>query len=638
MPVLRFDPSGKECDVPAGTPLLDAARKAGVEIPTACGGTGSCGKCVVRVVSGDVFFDRAGVLSREQIKDRLVLACRSAAGEADSVIEIPRQRETDGSSPVGIAGDMALVDPALVPAGPGIDPLVTQVSVLVAPPEPQDGRSDVDRLSESLREALNVTDVIFPLGVVRQVAGAVRAENGRAALTVGLHENICTVVGLSPGSPAESQYGVAVDLGTTTVAVSLVSLRDGAVVATDSDYNAQVACGLDVISRINYARKPGRLGELREHALGTINSLIERIATVHGELCGRIPCATISGNTTMVHLLLGLDPEHLRLAPYTPTVLRVPTIAAGEVGLCINPDGPVRISPLVGSYVGGDITAGLLCTDISAGTDEICMFLDIGTNGELVVGNKEFLVACACSAGPAFEGGGISCGMRASPGAIDKVEVDRATGIARYETIGRGDPRGICGSGMISLVASLFLSGRLDASGKLDRTRECAAIRVDGRRALYTVVPADRSGTGEAITVSEIDVESLIRAKAAIYSACSLMLGQLDLDFSDVAKIYVAGGFGASLDLTMATVIGLVPDLPKEKFCYVGNASLAGTCMTLVSREHRERQEALAHRMTYVELNTDPAYMDQYTGALFLPHTDNARFPSVAGRFSRDDT
>ncbi len=283
----------------------------------------------------------------------------------------------------------------------------------------------------------------------------------------------------------------------------------------------------------------------------------------------------------------------------------------------------------MGSYVGGDITAGILCTDLATDTEDINLFIDIGTNGEIVLGNNSFLMACACSAGPAFEGGGIECGMRASTGAIEKVQVDPLTGVARYSTVGNVPPRGICGSGMIDLVAHLFLTGWIDPAGKFDRHRPCAAIQVEGRRATYTIASAAESGTGQPILVTEIDIENILRTKASIYAACALMLNQVGLRFEDLRHIYIAGGFGRFLDLENATVIGLVPDLPRDRFRYIGNSSLMGSYMVVVSQDYRQRQLDLARRMTYLELNSDPAYMEQYTGALFLPHTDPTRFPSV---------
>jgi uncharacterized 2Fe-2S/4Fe-4S cluster protein (DUF4445 family) len=289
----------------------------------------------------------------------------------------------------------------------------------------------------------------------------------------------------------------------------------------------------------------------------------------------------------------------------------------------------------VGSYVGGDITAGILCTDLSTDSKENNLFIDIGTNGEIVIGNNEFLIACACSAGPAFEGGGIENGMRAALGAIESVQIDEKTGKAKYTTIGEVKPKGICGSGMIELLANLFLTGWIDNAGKLSRTRQSGAIAVEGKYAYYIVAPAEESANGKPIRISELDIENIMRAKAAIYSACSLMLEQTHLKFEDLSHIYIAGGFGRSLNLENAITIGLIPDLAREKFKYIGNSSLMGSYMILVSQEYCERQIRIARHMTYLDLSIEPNYMNQYTGALFLPHTDINRFPTVKMKLER---
>jgi len=386
-----------------------------------------------------------------------------------------------------------------------------------------------------------------------------------------------------------------------------------------------------VISRINYARREGGLGDLQRRVLQTVNRLIAAASEQAGAEPGSIAAVSLAGNTTMIHLLLGLPPEHIRLAPYTPTVLMPPLLRAAEVGLAIRGAAPVFIAPAVGSYVGGDIVSGLLCTPLAdpACDSALRLFMDIGTNGELALGNHEFLMTCACSAGPAFEGGGISCGMRACAGAIDQVSVDPGTGKPALRVIGGGEARGICGSGMIALVTELFRTGWMDPAGKLRRDRGCACIRPDGRRMQYVLQTAGQISQGPELTVREVDVENLLRAKAAVYAACSLLVERAGTSFGDIAQVYIAGGFGRALDVGRAVTLGLLPDVPRDRFVYLGNSSLAGAYMTLVSGRHRSLAAATAHRMTYLELNTEAAYMDQYTAALFVPHTDRGRFPSV---------
>ncbi|MCF6177700.1 MAG: ASKHA domain-containing protein [Victivallaceae bacterium] len=635
MPKVKFSPSGTSVTAQPGTALLDCARDAGVEIVAPCGGKGTCGKCIVRITTGDVDSDSLGKLSRADIADGYVLACKTKLATDDIVVEVPERDERQGGKFTEAAEDSSLVRQELFPKNWQFDPLAIKWCVQVAEPQMEDGMSDIDRLTRALQKEWGRVEFTYPLSVVREVAAAVRDQDGMVTVTMIMAPGNYHVIGIEAGSRADKHYGIAIDIGTTTVAVQIVYLPTAEPVAAVTDYNDQVTCGLDVISRINYAAKPERLEELRERVLKTINKLIHQSTARLGIELGEICNAVVSGNTTMMHLLLGLNPEYIRLDPYTPTVLKTPYLTASEVGLDINPQSWVYISPCVGSYVGGDITAGILCTDLATDSEEINLFIDIGTNGEIVIGNRDFLMTCACSAGPAFEGGGIKYGMRATLGAIEKIDIDPESGRAEYQTVGGVKPKGICGSGIIALTAKLLLTGWLNAAGKLNREKASDLIKISGRQASYTIVPAADSEHGEDISISEIDFENIIRTKAAIYSACSLMLSQLELAFDDLSNIYIAGGFGRFLDLEMAITIGLIPDQPREKYKYIGNSSLTGTFMVLVSQEYRERQLEVAERMTYIDLGTDPAYMDQYTSAMFMPHTDMNLFPTVKAKLAQ---
>ena len=629
MPLITFLPLGSSIEVPAGTELTEAARKAGVEIESPCGGKGTCGKCIVKIVSGEVDSQSLGMLSKDAVSEGNVLACKTKILGGDVTVEVPEQIGRKGGKFGDSSDDVHLIRHELLPHNWQYDPLAVKWLVEVPPPQLGDGLSDLDRLTRKLQVEWGKKEFVYPLSVIRQLADSLRENNGQVTVTLVREGQRYHVIDIEAGNSTVKHYGIAIDIGTTTVAVQLVFLPLAQIIATRSDYNDQIACGLDVISRINYAKRPERLAELRNRILDTVNKLIHQASQSHGVIPKQICNAVISGNTTMTHLLLGLKPEYLRLEPYTPTVFEVPYLSAAEVGIDINPESWVYVSPSVGSYVGGDITAGLLCTDLANQDNGLSLFIDIGTNGELVVGNQEFMMTCACSAGPAFEGGGIEYGMRAAIGAIENVEVDAVTGNPICQTIGEVKPKGICGSGMIALLANLFITGWLDAAGKLERNGKCEAIRVEGRVARYVIVKAEDSGTGKDITISELDIENIIRAKAAIYSACALMAKQVGMTLEELEHIYIGGGFGRFLDLEKAIVIGLLPDLPRERFQYIGNSSLMGSYMILVSQDFRQRQLDIAKRMTYVELNTDPSYMDQYTGALFLPHTDPALFPTV---------
>jgi uncharacterized 2Fe-2S/4Fe-4S cluster protein (DUF4445 family) len=637
MSSVTFQPLGRTVDVPAGTPVLDAVRRAGIDMEAPCGGKGTCGKCIVRIVSGDVETDHMGLLTTSAVNRGYRLACRTKILQHPVEVEVPEQTGKEGGQFIDETDDTCLSRKELFPPGHLFKPLTAKAALDVPGPRLADGLSDLDRLSRAVQRQFGNKAVHYPLPVIRSAAGDLREQDGKVTVSVVEEEQRLHVIRVEPGDLTGFQYGIAIDIGTTTVAVQLVSLPGAGILATQTAYNKQIDRGLDVISRINYARKPGRLNELRTRVLKTVNLLIRQLCKGNEVNPLDIENTVIAGNTTMIHLLLGLPPEFIRLEPYTPTILESPRFSAEEVGIDIYPYSRVYLSPSVGSYVGGDITAGLLCThmnmDMNMGmasdSEEIGLFLDIGTNGELVIGNNDFLMACACSAGPAFEGGGIGMGMRAALGAVEKVDVDKETGAATFQTIGHVAPKGICGTGMISLLANLFVTGWLDAAGKLNRAKPSPAIRVEGRQARYIIAGAEESGTGKEISISEIDIDNIIRAKAAIYAACALLLEQVGLGFDDIANIYIAGGFGRFLDIGKAIIIGLLPDLPREIFHYIGNSSLMGAYKALVSPESRDKQLELSRRMTYVELSTDPAYMDQFTGACFLPHTDDKRFPSL---------
>ena len=625
MPLITFQPSGKSIEVPSGADLLEAARRAGVDIDAPCGGKGTCGKCGVSIISGF-----AKSLHDKNLSENagLVLACATKIGNTPLVVEVPKQGEYSGGkfAEEGVDDFNAFAD--ISPLSPQDAP-TQKMCVTVKAASVEDWAPDVECLKAALKGHVGDYEIIVPLSALRKLPHAIRAHGGIVTVCISKEDKKNRVIDVEPGDHSARDFGVAVDLGTTTIALHLVDLSRPAIIATITDYNSQISCGLDVISRINYARRHGGKEELRTRALETINGLLQKVMQNHSVRSNEIVSAAISGNTTMAHLLLGLDPENIRLEPYTPALLDAATFRAADLGIAINPEASVYLSPAVGSYVGGDITAGILCTDLAKDGGEVSLFLDIGTNGELVAGNGEFLMGCACSAGPAFEGGGIEFGMRAAKGAIERVTIDAKTGRASYETVGKTKPKGICGSGMISLIAELYTKGIIDPAGKINADKAPDFTVVSGRKVSFRVVQESESEQGFALTVSEADINNIIRAKAAIYSACSMMLSHCDMDFSDLSRIYIAGGFGRFLDVDKAVMIGLLPDVSRDKFVYIGNSSLRGSFRTLVSLSQRAVQRELARKMTYIDLSADPAYMEHYTAALFLPHTDGRRFPTV---------
>ncbi len=635
MPLVTFLPLGREVKAAPGDAVIDVARAAGILLASECGGKGTCGSCMVLVEQGAVSGDSGSFLPAPAVEEGFVLACRSCIGEHDVILRLA----ATGTAPTtGQFADASRPDSG-TPSGAGDHP-VRRTAVTVPEPQPEDGLSDLDRLERALFPVIGAESLHCPLPLLRSLPLALRQSNGLVTCTWSLERGQARLLNLRPGSPGASDtpmLGAAVDLGTTSLAVQLLDLETGAVLAGVSNYNPQRERGLDVISRINFAQRTGGLEELRGLVVSGVNDLLRRAAAEVDRAPEEIMALSLAGNTVMTHLLLGVEPEYIRLAPYTPAVLRPALLRALEIGLEAHPLAPALLAPGVGSYVGGDIVAGLLCTPLADAGDTaggLRLYLDIGTNGEVVVGDGDFLMGCACSAGPAFEGGGLRCGMCAGSGAVEHFDIDPETGAPRPRIIGKGPAAGICGSGAIELLAALFRTGWLDAAGRFNRERPSQHIRIQGRHAAYVLASAGESATGQDILLTEADIDNLLRAKAAIHAGCALLLERAGLEFSDLAEVIVAGGFGRFLDVEAAVTIGLLPDLPRERFRFIGNASLAGAARALRSRREQKRMTALADRLTYVELSTEPAYMDQYTAALFLPHTDAARFPSVVRSIS----
>ena len=633
MPKVLFQPSGLQVEADSGSNLLEVARQASIALEAPCGGKGTCGKCIVHIHSGDVDSESLGLLSKTAVAEGYALACKTRILKQDLVVEIPEAIGRTGGKFTDSREDFGLVRQELFPEVWEFEPISLKWLLHVPLAKSGDGLSDLDRLTRAFQHDWGKGPLHCPLPILRKIADVLRIEGGKVTVTVIRDGENSHLVDVEAGDQTTRHFGIAVDVGTTTIAVQLVFLPLGKSLGTRNDYNDQVSCGLDVISRINYARTPERLEELRTRVIATVNKLISQVCQAHDVQPGEITNAVVAGNPTMTHLFLGLKPEYLRLDPYTPTVNHLPSLPAGQVGLNINPESHIVFCPSVGSYVGGDITAGVLCTDLTR-RSEVSLFIDIGTNGEIVIGNSDFLVTCACSAGPAFEGGGIGCGMRASTGAIERVTVDPRTGVPSLWTIGNVKPKGICGSGMISLLSELFMTQWLDGQGRFDRKRSSPAISVEGRNARYILASAEESASGKELAITETDIDNIIRAKAAIYSACAILLDNLGLGFSDLDRIYIAGGFGRFLDIDKAVVLGLLPDLDRQKFVYLGNSSLTGAYMVLVSRDFQRRMTESANLMTYVDLGAEPNYMDQYTAALFIPHTQAELFPSVQARSS----
>ena len=635
---VTFLPSGQTAAASRGASLLDVAVEAGVEIDAPCGGQGRCGRCKV-TITGDGVARRPGPhLSAEEVVAGQALACQATV-TGDVVVTIPPPRERR-RKPRG----HAVAEPEALPVACDWrqDPAMRMFDLDIEPPSLTDNTSDFDRLQRALAQQHSIKEIRAELPMLRRLGRDLRMANWKVKVALEMRDWVYgtylppRLIRVYPGVFGQRSMGAAVDLGTTSVVAYLVDFETGRVVDSESAYNKQITCGDDVISRIVYARRDGGLARLQRLAVETINELLivlqERNRIEHYE----IHEVTLAGNTTMTHLLLGIDPRFLREEPYIPTISLSPKLVAGELGLDANALARVHVLPSVGSYVGGDITAGVISSGLYA-TDKLTVFVDIGTNGEMVLGTKDWLVACACSAGPAFEGGGVGCGMRATAGAIEDVWVDSHTLEASYRTVDDAAPRGICGSGLIDLVAELFTTGVIDKSGRIRRDLATSRVREAPGGVEYVVAWADETDDGHDIAVSESDISSLVRAKAAVYAGIAVLCRSVGVDLADVEQFLIGGAFGEYIDVEKAIRIGLLPDLPPERFSFLGNTSALGAYTALLCVQARHDVLDVAAKMTYVELSADNAFMDEYMSALFLPHTHIDTFPTVAALLAGGD-
>jgi len=636
-------PENKKIEVPTGSLLVEAIEAAGLELNQPCGGQGRCGRCAVVVVDGSVRRRSAIRLSAADIEEGYALACQTVV-EGDATVRIPPQEQVERK----LVTDR-VERPVELPFAyqAEFDQTIRVLDLAMEPPDLGDNVDDQTRLLRSLLDA-STPDMlrrlsrsgaprelpapVVPLAILRQMGELLRSGSWKAQAVVETDtwsspRGWWRVVDVRPG-PIRP-FGVAIDIGTTTVTTYLVDLKTGEAIDRASEYNGQISRGEDVISRIIYAGKVGGLADLGQLVRGTINTLIDRMCTRRKVSPAEIYRATVVGNTTMIHLFLGIPPASIRLAPYIPVVNRPQPVEAGQIGLNVNPMASVDCLPGLASYVGADITAGVVASGM-CDSQELTLFIDVGTNGEMALGTKDWMVSCACSAGPAFEGAGVASGMRATLGAIEEVWVNSRSLEPTYRVMGAGPPRGLCGSALLSLLAELFITGVIDRGGKFvleGRTNRCREGEHGGE---YVVVWAKDTGIGRDIVLTQTDVDNLMRAKGAIYAGFSVLARSVGLKLGDVQKVLIGGSFGKYLNVEKAVQIGLLPDLPWERFNFLGNTAVQGAYMALLSRDSRARVDEMAGKMTYLELSADNTFYDAFTAALFLPHTDISLFPSVS--------
>ena len=497
-------------------------------------------------------------------------------------------------------------------------------------PSLDDTMPDNERLTRALKKYMNLKQVRIPYAVLRKLPDVLRENHFKVKCVVRTAPNDLFVYDIFGKDEEVVVGGLAVDIGTTTVSAVLINMETGEILAKASYGNGQIRFGADVINRIIEQQKPGGKKKLQDAVIKeTINPMIAQMCKSAGIPASHIYRMSVGANTTMNHLFAGINADPVRMEPYIPAFFKTNSLFASDVGIAINKDAHIIIAPNIGSYVGGDITAGTLVSMIW-NRPEFSLFIDLGTNGELVFGNSDFMMSCACSAGPAFEGGDISCGMRATDGAIEACTIDKETMEPTYKVVGEPGtkPVGLCGSGIIDVISELFMCGIINPKGKF--VREGERIRHDKYgMGSYVIAFEKDAGSVKDIEITEVDIDNFIRAKGAIFSAIRTMINSLDFDVSMIDDVYVAGGIGSGINMRNAVNIGMFPDIPLEKFHYIGNSSLTGSYLMLLSTEAEKKTYELAANMTYMELSTVPTYMDEFVGACFIPHTDTGMFPDV---------
>ncbi len=620
----------------AGEKLLDVARKANVAIDAPCSGNGVCGKCRVRLVSGYLDAPINRHITSEEYAAGWRLACLAQIS-GDAEIEVPdiasayrsRMKMADLSSPeeIAIFEDLRR---QLEEAGLAFGSDISFLRLELTEPTLEDTMPDNERLLRAIEAATGVDEsaIMLPYSVLKDLSWVLRESEFQVKCVISRDGERILVRDVLPQSNTDPLVGFALDLGTTSLAGVLVDLETGRILAKASGGNGQIRYGADVINRIIESDKLGGRKRLQDAVIK--ESIIPMLASMYrsaGINPRRIYRMVLAGNTTMNHLLLGLHADPIRMEPFVPSFFRTDYLYVRDINLKMNPLAELIVAPNIGSYVGGDITAGALVSMIW-NRPEMSLFIDLGTNGELVFGNSEFLMSCACSAGPAFEGGDISCGMRATDGAVEACTIDRETMEPSMTVVGGAAPAGICGSGIIDVIAELFRCGIINGKGKF--IREGARILHD-EHGMGSYVLAWKKDTGgvKDVVINEVDIDNFIRAKGAIFSATQTMLASLGFDASVIERVYVAGGIGSGINMKNAVTIGMFPDIPLENFHYIGNSSQTGAYAMLLSSQAREKVFELGRSMTYLELSNEPGYMDEFVAACFLPHTDSGLFPSV---------
>ncbi|MDD1700171.1 MAG: ASKHA domain-containing protein [Methanoregula sp.] len=621
MRTVTFLPGYRKIDVPRGSTILDAAQRAGISINVVCGGQGKCGKCIVYLQSGRAEFDQQKYLrffSEDELNKGACLACETTV-QGDLQVLIPESTLIQEQK-ILIEGRDTQIE---------LHPSVRKYYVELEPPTLADPSPDLTRLLWGIQKwgGPVAEKVYVPLEVMREIPTLLRHSNWRVTGTIALVPGGYRLVDLQENDTSNRIFGAAIDLGSTTVVAYIWDLLRGKVVAVASNYNKQISCGEDILARVNFAKKNG-LVKLQALAAESINTALTAASNSAGIDREDIYEVVVAGNTVMTHMLLGIDPAYIIAEPYVPVVQRALSVAAGRIGIAGNQNCGLFAFPAVSDFIGGDIIADIISCGMSE-HDEISLLIDIGTNFEVVLGNKEWMFSCAGAAGPALEGGEVLFGMRANPGAIEKITIDPYTLDPTYSTINNIKPRGITGSGLIDLLAELISACVIDRTGRINTQIEHKRVRTGAHFPEFVVAFAAETDIGKDIVITENDIKNLIMSKASIHAACVTLMKQAGVTRHEINTIYFAGAFGNFLNKKNATIIGLIPEIGLDQIKNIGNGAITGANLALINRGVRKTLDDIAKKIAYIELNAEPSFMDEYTSSTFLPHTDLTLFPMV---------
>jgi len=652
--LVRFQPHNREIQVAKGENLLKAAMEAGIYIQASCGGEGVCGKCRVLIEKGEVESPRGPKLSEEDFQKGIRQACQTRI-LSDLEVRIPVESELDkrfiarARERISAGRKVSHQELESLVLGWCFNPALHKHYVEMEPPTIKDNRSDLSRVLLAMKKHYGMESISVDSRLLKKLPFILRAEGWRATATLvqtrvesqlGEYQlrgsRRPKLINLEPGDTTQEHFSIVLDIGTTSVWGQLLDLNKRQTLAEASDYNSQIRYGDDVISRIVYSQRPGGLKQLQESVVGTINGIIRELVDKSGVNLARVSHMTAAGNTIMTHLLLGLDPKYLRESPYTPVANFIPPVRASNLGIEVGEHVHLYTFPSVASYVGGDIVSGVLGSGIYQ-RKPLTLYIDIGTNGEIVIGNSEWLVTAACSAGPAFEGGGIKHGMRATSGAIEDFRIHPQTFEPMLLTIGMVKPKGICGSGLINMVAEFLEAEMISPNGKFNTDLPSQRIRPGPDGMEYVLAYREDTATGADMVITEVDIDNLMRAKAAMYAGYVTLLQSVGLSVGNLEQVVIAGAFGSFIDVERAITIGLLPELPLDRFLFIGNGSLLGARLISFCNEILDDGERISRMMTNIELSESPAFMDNYVAAMFLPHTNSAEFPGVSQRLANKE-